>query len=540
MEAKVHMVLLFLFTFLFLLSSTHSSLIPQGFINCLSHEFSSDKSIINVLYEPNNSSFEPLLESTIQNLRFLPRSSTLKPLAIITPLVYSHVQATVICCKRTGLQIRIRSGGHDYEGVSYRSRLPFVILDLRNLSSLNVNIEDNSAWVESGATLGDLFYGIAEKSQVHAFPAGLCPTVGVGGHLSGGGTGNLVRKYGLASDNIIDALIVDAKGQILDRETMGKDLFWAIRGGGAASFGVVLAWKINLVHVPPIVTVFKLFKTLEQGAINLIHKWQFIGHQIHEDVFIDAQIFRHTTGGNGTLQVQFSSLFLGGAQELLKIMDEIFPELGLGKEDCSEMSWIESFEYFADFPNRKNNTNILINDKKIMPSEETPKTYFKTKSDFILKPLSLSVLHKLWNMCLEEKDLSVLMQPYGGKMEKISESETPFPFRQGVIYDIQYEVDWYSENESSENNMNWVRKLYDYMTPYASKEPRGAYLNARDLDMGMNDSPLTTYSEAENWGLKYFKNNFERLARIKGVVDPENFFFFEQSIPPLTTLASTM
>lgn len=109
-----------------------------------------------------------------------------------------------------------------------------------------------------------------------------------------------------------------------------------------------------------------------------------------------------------------------------------------------------------------------------------------------------------------------------------------------MIYDIQYEVDWYSENESSENNMNWVRKLYDYMTPYASKEPRGAYLNARDLDMGMNDSPLTTYSEAENWGLKYFKNNFERLARIKGVVDPENFFFFEQSIPPLTTLASTM
>lgn len=48
---------------------------------------------------------------------------------------------------------------------------------------------------------------------------------------------------------------------------MGEDLFWAIRGGGGASFGsVVFSWKVRLVSVPPTVTVFNIEKTIQQGA----------------------------------------------------------------------------------------------------------------------------------------------------------------------------------------------------------------------------------------------------------------------------------
>ncbi|OVA08657.1 FAD linked oxidase [Macleaya cordata] len=185
-----------------------------------------------------------------------------------------------------GIQIKFRSGGHDYEGLSYVSDVPFVIVDLFNLQSISVDAEDRNAWVQSGATIGELYYRIAEKSRTLGFPVGACPTVGVGGHFSGGGYGTMLRKYGLAADNVIDARIVNVYGRILNKESMGEDLFWAIRGGSGGSFGVVLSWKIRLVYVPPIVTVFMIDKTLEQGATELVHKWQEIAHKLPQELFI--------------------------------------------------------------------------------------------------------------------------------------------------------------------------------------------------------------------------------------------------------------
>ncbi|GMN19847.1 hypothetical protein TIFTF001_042935 [Ficus carica] len=72
------------------------------------------------------------------------------------------------------------------------------------------------------------------------------------------------------------------------------------------------------------------------------------------------------------------------------------------------------------------------------------------------------------------------------------------------------------------------------MTPYVSKNPRGAYLNYRDLDLGRNNNKGTvSYAQASTWGRSYFKDNFDRLVHVKTEVDPTNFFKNEQSIPPL-------
>lgn len=75
------------------------------------------------------------------------------------------------------------------------------------------------------------------------------------------------------------------------------------------------------------------------------------------------------------------------------------------------------------------------------------------------------------------------------------------------------------------------------MTPYVSNNPREAYINYRDLDIGKNKKfGNTSYEQATIWGTKYFKNNFDRLVRVKTNCDPSNFFKNEQSIPPFTSL----
>ncbi|ESR34780.1 hypothetical protein CICLE_v10007008mg [Citrus x clementina] len=510
-------------------SGTTSISILDNFIKCLTINAEIYIPFSN-FYTPNNSSFLSILESSAQNLRYLVPSMP-KPEFIFTPLNESHVQAAVICARDLRIHLRIRSRGHDYEGLSYVSQIetPFFLLDLAKLRSIEVDINSKTAWVQAGATIGELYYRISEKSNIHGFAAGLCPSVGIGGHVTGGGYGTMMRKYGLAADNVVDARIVDARGRILDREAMGEDLFWAIRGGGGGSFGIILAWKVKLVPVPATVTVFTVSKTLEQGATKILYKWQQVADKLDEDLFIRVIIKLANAGPKGkrTVTTSYNALFLGDSERLLQVMHMWFPELGLTRNDCIETSWIRSVLYIADF---QNNTEPEI----LLEAEFLFKNYFKAKSDFVKEPIPESVLEGLWKMLLEEDNPVMIWNPYGGMMSKISEYEIPFPHRKGNIFKIQYLTLWKDGDRKNATKHNgWIRRLYDYMAPYASIFPRAAYVNYRDLDLGLNKKFNTSYTEASAWGIKYFKDNFNRLVRVKIKVDPDNIFRHEQSIPPV-------
>lgn len=399
--------------------------------------------------------------------------------------------------------------------------------------SVLVDLEDETAWVDSGATVGELYYKIAEKSRIHGFPAGVCPTVGVGGHFSGGGYGNMMRRYGLTVDNVVDAKIVDADGRFLDRESMGKDLFWAIRGGGGGSFGVVVSWKIKLVRVPEIVTVFRVEKTLEQNATDIVHQWQHVADKMDKDLFIRVVIMPVNKKSHKTVRAKFVALFLGNAQKLLDIMSETLPELNLKKEECIEMSWIESVLYWSNYP-LGTSLDVLL--------ERQPKSekFLKRKSDYVQKPISKADLEGIWKKMMELGKPVLNFNLYGGRMAEISEVETPFPHRAGNIFKIQYSVNWKEEGDDAENeHLDLIRRLYDYMTPYVSNSPRSSYVNYRDVDIGNNGADdNASYEEASVWGTKYFKGNFDRLVEVKTMVDPSNFFRYEQSIPSLSSWRS--
>ncbi|KAE8662645.1 Tetrahydrocannabinolic acid synthase [Hibiscus syriacus] len=495
----------------------------EKFLQCLFLHLNDSSLISNLIYTQRHNAYSSILESSIQNLRFT-TNATAKPFVIVTPSHASHIKATIHCSKLHGLQIRTRSGGHDAEGLSYVSDERFVVVDLVNLRSVDVDVENGSARVEAGATIGDLQYRIAEKSRTLGFPTGTCHTVGVGGYISGGGHGPLCRKYGLAADNIIDAQLINANSEILDRKSMGEDLFWAIRGGGGGGFGIVLDWKIKLVQVPSTVTVFTLTKTSQQNATKLIHQWQFVAPNLPEDLLIFLTI---SGDGNGSIQATFRGLFLGRADNLVSLMAERFSELGLVKEDCTEMSWIQSVVYFAQFPIEP--IEILLD------RNASAKSYFKVKSDYVKRPIPEFVFKAMGRWFAEEegRSASINFVPYGGRMGEIPETETPFPHRAGVLYDVMYVTGEVEEILDVQKYINWIRRFYRYMTPYVSKSPREAYINYRDLDIGVNDEHKTGYDQSSTWGFKYFKDNFEKLVKVKSLVDPENFFKHEQSIPSI-------
>lgn len=517
----------------------------EDFLHCISTN--SKANIEKYVHVPKSPKYSSLLKYAQKNSRWSNSTSAL-PRFLVAPCDEVQMKDIILCSKKFDLQVRVKSGGHDYEGLSFRSETPFIMIDLSNLKSIEIDMDSETAWIQTGVTLGQLYYAIAQKSKIHAFAGGLYPSVGSGGHISGGGFGTLLRKYGLAADNVIDARVMNANGQILDRKTMGEDFFWALRGGGGASFGVILAWKLKLARIPEEITAFTIRRKLDDGNIKLIHRWQNVAHQFPEDLFMRMIIQNPPPAvprGKKIVQISFQGLFLGTANKFVPLINQSFPEFELGIEDCFrdpienrsctekpcikkecyQVPWIKSVLYFAG----KTPKNSL----QYLASTSNKKTsYYKAKSDFVTTPIPDKGWKIIKQMFLEEDSPLMILDPFGGRMSQISKSELPFPHRNGTLYNIQYLVNW-KDNKQSEINkhIKWIRKLHKSMKPYVSQSPRAAYINYKDLDLGVNGEGYDYEQAKHTWGEMYFKDNFEKLAIVKSKVDPCNFFKNEQSIP---------
>jgi FAD/FMN-containing dehydrogenase len=165
-----------------------------------------------------------------------------RPSAIVRVSGVGDVRRVIATARNDGYELAVRSGGHSIAGHSTTDR--GLVVDLREMSKIEIDANDRTAWVETGATALQVTQALASHGLVIGF--GDSGSVGVGGITLAGGIGFLVREFGLTIDSLTAAEIVTADGRHLrvDAEN-DADLFWAIRGGGG-NFGVVTRLRFRL------------------------------------------------------------------------------------------------------------------------------------------------------------------------------------------------------------------------------------------------------------------------------------------------------
>ncbi len=169
-----------------------------------------------------------------------------RPSTIVRVSDVEDVRRVIATARDAGLELAVRSGGHSIVGHSTTDG--GVVIDLRDMSKIEVDVGMRTAWVETGATALQVTETLAKHGLVIGF--GDAGSVGVGGITLGGGIGFLVRKFGMTIDSLLAAEVVTADGRHLRAdERQHADLFWAIRGGGG-NFGVVTRLQFRLHELP--------------------------------------------------------------------------------------------------------------------------------------------------------------------------------------------------------------------------------------------------------------------------------------------------
>jgi hypothetical protein len=161
-----------------------------------------------------------------------------------------QIQLAVNFARTLGLRLIVKNTGHDFLGKSVGAGA--LSIWTHNLKKINFkqsvqtpSYTGPALEIGAGVQVGEL-YAVANKYGVTAV-GGECKGVGVaGGYSAGGGHSPLSSKYGLGSDQILSLDVVLPNGRFVTAsETKNTDLFWALRGGGGSTFGVVTAMTVK-------------------------------------------------------------------------------------------------------------------------------------------------------------------------------------------------------------------------------------------------------------------------------------------------------
>jgi FAD/FMN-containing dehydrogenase len=422
-----------------------------------------------------------------------------RPAAIAMCRDVSDVIACVRFARAHGIDIAVRGGGHNAGGLGIADDA--LVIDLSQMRSTTVDPEAHTVRVDGGCVWGDVDHATVPFGM--ATPCGFIASTGVGGLTLGGGIGYLARRFGLTVDNLLSADVVLADGTLVHAsETSHPDLFWALRGGGG-NFGIVTSFT------------FRCHDIGEHGNV--------LAGPILYPLEDTGDVLRWYREVMPSLPEELSGWFA-----LLTVPPAPpFPEELWGRKVCGIVWCYTGPHDRADEVLEPVRTfgNPLIDGIQEMPFNILQSAFdalypaglqWYWRADFFETINDDAVeVHRKYGPLLPSGHSTMHLYPIDGAAARVPADATPFAYRNGGWAGVIVGVD--PDPANAAPITSWTKQYWEELHPTSAG---GAYVNFLMDDEGQ-DRVRASY-----------RDNFDRLARIKRRYDPDNVFHYNQNILP--------
>ena len=435
--------------------------------------------------------------------------------------VVRNARQTVAAVQRAhdaGLRITVRGGGHCYENFS-SGNYGGVIIDLSGMQAVSLD-RSGLVRVEGGATLWNVYETLFREYNL-TLPGGSCYSVGVGGHIVGGGYGLLSRQHGLTVDYLaaVDVVCVDRHGRAqLVRARKGDPrtsrLLWAHTGGGGGNFGIVTAYYFTRLPQPPVRV--RLASTT----------WPWSG-LTGPDFATLLRNYGRFLAANSSPSSPFAGLFAllklvhRSADHITMTTQAAGPAFGLlpsflaqvtagvpgGSTTVETLPWLQAAQTSnGSGPNRRGKYKSAYM-KTEFPDEQIQAIY-----------------GALTDAAYSNSQALLQVDSYGGQVNALAPDATAVAQRSSIMK-LQYQTYWTSP-EDDEVNLGWINGFYARVyaasggVPASNRVTDGCFINYPDVDL------------PASWPALYYKDGYPALQAVKARWDPRNVFNHAQSITP--------
>lgn len=432
-----------------------------------------------------------------------------------------------------GKRIAVRSGGHCFENFADHRDVR-VLIDTSPMRAVYFDKEHRAFAVQPAATLGEVYRTLFYDYGV-TLPAGVCPQVGAGGHVAGGGYGPLTRRDGTVVDHLygVEVVVVDASGKARtltatrERDDPHHDLWWAHTGGGGGNFGIVTRYLFRtpgasgddpsaLLPKPP-TRLRSTFVTWSWADLDLAKFTRIVTN------FSRWYEQNHTDARYGSL---YSTLHLN-TRDRLHLPGHPLRRRPRGRRRTDRAVCHRRQRGDRPGAGRRAHRRPLapghprraLRHRRVRPAqveERLPQARLDTRA------------HQDRPQAPDRPRVRGLgrRRPLlvRGKVNTVAPGATAVPQRDSILK-AWFSATWMDPG-LDDVHLNWIRELYRDVfrdtggVPVPNDDHDGCYINYPDTDLA---DPRWNTSDVP-WHTLYYKDGYRRLQKVKAKYDPRGVF----------------